>query len=229
MWVTEEIKSFVEKIRDTAHAFHTTIAFASCVTLMLLCFLPNFATVGGHNRAFTNLWCGENTIESQADINLWDCTMETRMVKVFLPLATVFQLFVLSQAYSIYTWHKTFEEGDKITGSDRFFLHTPTIYVAFSLLWSLIFGCIYIINHEKMTYIVGNTITPLASYKDGTFLALWATTIALQILQGMGWGVFASISNYAGKVYGAIPNVTTVVNQAFNPKSSGIIQSSNKV
>ena len=217
------VVKFFQDIKIQAHAFQGFVALAATITLMLLLFLPNFATVGGHDRAFGNLWCGENTIASQADIDLWDCSMETRMVKVFLPLAAIFQLFVLTQAYSIYTWHKTIDPQTTITGEDRFFLHTPTIYVGLSLLSTLISGCMYIIHHSDMFYIIGDTKTPLHSYKDGTFLALWSITVGLQIAQGMGWGIFASLANTGMQTYAAVQKQ---VKSTFgiNPKSSNIVQ-----
>ena len=223
------VVTFFQDIKKQAHAFQSLVALTAAITLMLLLFLPNFATVGGHDRAFGNLWCGENTIASQADIDLWDCSMETRMVKVFLPLAAIFQLFVFTQAYSIWTWHKTIDPDMPITGSDRFFLHTPTIYVGLSLLSTLISGCMYIIHHSEMFYIIGETKTPLHSYKDGTFLALWSITVGLQIAQGMGWGIFASLINTGQQIYTAL-ETKTKASLGWNPRDGGsIISQTNPV
>jgi len=217
--------SDVEKKSKSANGWHMVVSGGICVALLTLCFIPSFASVKGHNRGFGNLWCGEASIASQENVDLMDCSMETRNVKIFLPLATIFQLFTLIQVYNLWKWHKN-HDGNAVDNWDKLHAGVSTITVALSFTFFTVFGATYIQHRSKMHYVVDEQLEPLHDIRNGTFFPLFITIMGLQGIQLGIFGIYAYIYGYLNTGFSAVSNAVT---QVMGEKYMGMKPSYNKV
>ena len=195
--------SDVEIKSKSANGWHMVVSACTCVALLTLCFIPSFASVKGHNRGFGNLWCGDATLASQENVDLMDCSMETRNVKIFLPLATIFQLFTLIQVYNIYKWHNN-HDVNSADNWDKLHAGVSTITVALSFTFFTVFGATYIQHRSKMHYVVDEQLEPLHDIRNGTFFSLFITIMILQGIQLGTFGIYAYIYGYLNAGFKAV-------------------------
>jgi len=196
--------SDVEKKSKSANGWHMVVSGGICVALLTLCFIPSFASVKGHNRGFGNLWCGEASIASQENVDLMDCSMETRNVKIFLPLATIFQLFTLIQVYNLWKWHNSHAGNDTDSMGDKIHAGLPSMTVALSFTFFTVFGATYIQHRSKMHYVVDEQLEPLHSIHNGTFFPLFIVIMGLQGIQLGIFGIYAYVYGYLNAGFEAV-------------------------